>query len=116
MTTSLAGQPYFLGEWTGKIRLDRKNTSGHYDQLPVTGGCHSHRLNSHSCDYAGQLVYEGRGGVATHSSVHFRKCARSQWSTVEIQCSQRSKPENQCGQRSKCRKELVKVLTLRSQL
>ena len=55
-------------------------------------------------------------GVTTHSSVYFRKCARSQRSTVEIQRSQRSKPENQRGQRSKRRKELVKVLTLRSQL
>ena len=34
-------------------------------------------------------------GVTTHSSVYFRKCARSQRSTVEIQHSQRSKPENQ---------------------
>jgi len=44
-------------------------------------------------------------GVATHSSVYFCKCARSQQSMVEIQRSQRSKPENQCDQRSKYRKE-----------
>jgi len=51
-----------------------------------------------------------------HPPVYFCKCARSQRSTVEIQRSQRSKPENQRGQQSKHQKELVKVLTLRSQL
>ena len=51
-----------------------------------------------------------------HSSVYFRKCVRSQRSTVEIQCSQRSKPKDQRGQWSKRRKELVKILTLRLQL
>ena len=48
------------------------------------GGCYSHRFNSHSCNHAGQPVYKGRGGVATHSSVYFHKCACNQWSVVEI--------------------------------
>ena len=59
-----------------------------FHQLPYIRGCYS---QSQLClRWSTHILW--KGGVAVHSSLYFRKCARSQWSTVEIQPSQWLKP------------------------
>ena len=108
----------FIVLWASHfLWVERKGMSEHYDQLPMPqrdngqGGCHSHRLNSHSCynrTFWPRILRKGWSHYTflhIHMAIYFCKCVRSQW---KFNVVNGQSPKNQRGQWSNPKKSWSK--------